>query len=69
MHHDHAVVDLAEVAAPLALDACRVVAALPHPRLVHRANRLRMGVVGSDDLLAAVTEFFFIPLDRFEKSL
>ncbi len=69
MHHDHAVVDLAEVAAPLAVCAHRVASALPHARLVHRANRPRMGVLGSHDLLAAVTEFFFIPLDRFEKSL
>ena len=69
MHNDHAVVDLAAVAAPLPLYAHRIASALGHSRLVHRANRLWMGVVGSHDLLAAITEFFFIPLDRFQKSL
>jgi len=69
MSRDQTVVDLAQVAAPLPLHSHRIAPTLPHARLVHRANRLRMGMLGSDDPLATVTEFFFIPLDRFEKSL
>ena len=69
MDSDHTVVDLAAVAVVLSRDGHRVVAALADPRLVHRADGLRMSMVRNHDLLAAVAELFFIPLDRFEKTL
>jgi len=50
-------------------DAHRVVPALGDPRLVHHADRLRVGVLVGHDLLASVEEFLFIPLDGFEKTL
>jgi hypothetical protein len=69
MHPYHAVVHFAPVAVPLPRDAHRVVAALGHPRLVHHPDRLRVGMVRGDDLLATIVTLLFIPLDRFEKTL
>lgn len=69
MHSHHAVVHLAQVAVPLPRDADRVLAALGNPGLVHDADRIGMSVIFGHDLLAAVMEFFFIPLDRFEETL
>jgi hypothetical protein len=69
MDSHHTVVHLSTVAVPLASHAHRVVAALGDPRLVHDADRLRMTVLFGQQLLATVVEFFFIPLDRFEKTL
>ena len=69
MHSHHAVVYLAPIAVPLPRDADRVVAALGNPGLVHHADRIRVSVIFGHDLLAAVVEFFFIPLDGFEETL
>jgi len=69
MNAHHAVVDLAAVAVVLSAHAHRMSAALGRARLVDAADRCGMGVLPGDDLLAAVAEFFFIPLDRFEKAL
>jgi len=69
MHAHYAVVDLAPVAVVLTAHAHGFVAALRRSRLVHAADRFAMRMVASDHLLAAVAEFFFIPLDRFEKTL
>jgi hypothetical protein len=69
MHSHHAVVHLAAVAAPLALDSHRLFAALGRARLVHQTNGLRVRVVLGHELLATVLQFLFIPLDRFEKAL
>ncbi len=69
MHSHHAVIHFALVTIPLPSHAHRVVAALGNPRLVHHADRVRMSVIFSHDLLTAVVEFFFIPLDGFEETL
>jgi hypothetical protein len=69
MHSHHAVVHLAPIAVPLPRDAHRVVAALGNPRLVHDADRVGVTMIFGHDLLATVVELFFIPLDRFEKTL
>jgi hypothetical protein len=69
MHSHHAVIQLAPVAVPLPRDAHRVVAALGNPGLIHYADRVRVSVIFAHDLLAAVVELFFIPLDGFEETL
>ena len=69
MHSDHAVVHLATIAAPLAIDAHCFLAALGCARLVHQADRLRVRMLLGHELLATVLQFTFIPLDRFEKAL
>ena len=63
MHSHRAVVDLPSVAVVLPADADRLFAALGRPRLVDTANGQRMGVLGGHDLLAAISQLFFIPLD------
>jgi len=69
MHSHHAVVDLPPIAVVLPTDAHRLFAALGRSRLIHAADRLGRRMVPGDDLLAPVSEFLFIPLDRFEKPL
>jgi len=69
MNGDRTVVDLPPVPIPLAIDAHRLWTALRRAGLVHATDGLVMGVVFRDDLLAAIPEFLFIPLDRFEKAL
>jgi hypothetical protein len=44
-------------------------AALGHSRLIHGTDGLSVSVVLGHDLLAAIAQLFFIPLDRFEKAL
>jgi hypothetical protein len=63
MHSHHAIVDLTPIAVVLPTNADRLPAALGRARLVHAADRLGMGVLVGHNLLAAVSEFFFIPLD------
>jgi len=69
MHSHDAIVDLAAVAVVLPPRADRLAAALANAGLVHAPNRLGMRVVASHELLAAVSQFLFIPLDRFQKAL
>ncbi len=69
MHPHHAIVDLTPIAIVLTIGAHRLGAALGRARLVHATNGLAVGMVFGNDLLAAVSEFLFIPLDRFEKAL
>jgi len=69
MNTHHAVVDLPPVAVPLAGDSHGLLAALGRARLVHTADRLVMGMLSSDNSLATISEFLFIPFDRFEKTL
>jgi hypothetical protein len=69
MHAHDAVVHLAAATTPLPLDAYCVRAALDDCRLIYHAQGLRVSVVLRHDLLAAVSQSFFIPLDRFEKAL
>jgi hypothetical protein len=69
MHSYDTVIHFALVAIPLSSHAHGVVTALADPRLVHHPDRFGMSVVLGDDLLASIPEFFFIPLDRFEKTL
>lgn len=69
MHAHDAVVYFAAAAAPLPLDTYRVLTALGYCRLIHHAEGVRVSMVLSHNLLAAVSQSFFIPLDRFEKAL
>ena len=57
------VVDLPTVAIPLATGTHRLVAALGRAGLVHATDGLGVGMVFGDDLLAAISELLFIPLD------
>jgi hypothetical protein len=69
MHSHHAVVNLPAVSVPLPADAHRIFAAFGRARLVHATDGFGMGMVFRHDLLTPVSEFLFIPLDRFEKTL
>jgi hypothetical protein len=69
MDSHQAVVHLSTASVPLPTDAHGLFAALGRAGLVQTTNGLEMGVVFGHDLLAAVSEFLFIPLDRFEKAL
>jgi hypothetical protein len=69
MHSHGAVVDLAAVAVVLPRGAHGFAAALGDPGLVHAANGLGMRVVASHNLLTAISQFLFIPLNRFEEPL
>lgn len=69
MDSHHAVVDLAPVAVPLPRDAHRSVSAFADGGLVHHANRLGVRVLGRNDPLTLVVEFFLIPLARFQETL
>ena len=63
------VVDLPAVAVPLTGNAHGCFAAFGRARLVHATDGLGVGMILGDDLLAAISESLFIPLDRFEKAL
>jgi hypothetical protein len=69
MYPDHTVVDLPTVAVPLASDPHGRFAALRRARLIHATDGLGMSMILGDDLLAAISKFLFIPLDRFKKAL
>ena len=69
MHADHTVVHFSFVAVPLSSGSHRVGAALGHPRFIHGADGLGVRVVADHHLLATIAQFFFIPLDRFQKAL
>jgi hypothetical protein len=69
MHSHNAIVNLPSVSVPLPTDTHRIFAALGRSGLVHTTDGFRMGMVFRDDLLAAISKLFFIPLDRFEKAL
>lgn len=69
MHADRTVFDLATIAVVLPTDSGGVRAALGVARFVDDPNRLGMGVILGDDLLAAIPQLHFIPLDRFEEAL
>jgi len=65
MDADDAVVHLAATAQPLPSGADRLVAALGRSRFIDAADRLRVGVFASNQLLALVADARSIPLDRF----
>jgi hypothetical protein len=69
MHSHHAVIDLAAVAVVLPTCADGLAAAFGGAGFVHAADSLGMRMVASHDLLTAVSQFFFIPADRFQKAL
>ncbi len=69
MNCDHTVVDLTPVAVPLTTGPNGLVAALGRARLVHATDRVEVGVLCGNDLLAPISELLFIPLNRFEKAL
>jgi len=69
MDADNAVIDLAGVAAPLALDAGGVRAALGMPRIVDDADGLGIGMIASDDPLAAVAHQGAVPTRQVHEFL
>ncbi len=69
MNAYNAVVDFAATAEPLSAGANGVIAAFGGARFVDATNRVGVGMFASDQLLAAVADSVFIPLDRFEKPL
>ena len=66
--HD-AVVDLASVAVVLPRGSDSFLAALGDAGLIHAADGVLVRMVLRHDLLAPVSQFLFLPLDRFEKAL
>jgi len=69
MHADRTVFDLATIAVVLPTGTDGMRAAFGVARFVEDPDRVGMGVFLGDDLLAAIPQLFFIPLDRFEKAL
>ena len=69
MNADHTVVDLPSITVPLARDAHRLLATLRRARLIHTTDGFDVSVLLDHDLLALVSQFLFIPLDRLEKAL
>jgi hypothetical protein len=69
MYSHDAIVDLAAVAVVLPPRADGLAAALGDAGLVHAPNGLGMRMLASHDLLAAVSQLLFIPLDRFQEAL
>jgi hypothetical protein len=69
MDADDAIIDLPAAAVVLPPRADCFLATLRDPRLVHTPDRLGMCVVACHDLLAAVAELLFIPLDPFQEAL
>ena len=69
MNTHHTVVDLPSIAVVLATGTDLLLAALSGAGLVQTTNRFAVSMVLGDDLLAAVSELLFIPLDRFEEAL
>ncbi len=69
MNCHHTIIDLASIAVPLAGNSHGLFAALGRARLIHTTDRFGMSVLLGHDLLASISQFFFIPFDRFEKAL
>jgi hypothetical protein len=69
MYSHHTVIDLAAIAVVLPTRAHGFAATLAGAGLVHAADGLGMRVLARHDLLAAVTQFLFLPLDRFQEPL
>jgi hypothetical protein len=69
MHSHHTVIDLAAVAIVLPTRAHRFAATLTDTGFVHAPDGLSMRVLARHKLLAALSQFIFIPLDRFQKPL
>jgi len=69
MNANHTVVDFASVAVPLPGNSHGLFAALGHARLIHTTDRFGVSVLFGHDLLASISQFCFIPFDRFEKAL
>ena len=69
MNSHDTIIDLASAAVVLPADAHGMPTALGRARLVHAADRVGVGMIFDDDLLAAISELFFIPLDPFEETL
>jgi hypothetical protein len=69
MNPHNTVIDFPAVAIVLPPNAHRIFATFRRARLVDATDCLGMGVVFGHDLLASISQFFFIPLDQFEKAL
>jgi hypothetical protein len=69
VHSHRTVIDLAAVAVVLPSRADGLAAALRDAGLVHAPDGFGMRVLAGHDLLAAVAQFLFIPLDRFQEPL
>ena len=69
MNRHDGVVDLPAIAVPLACNSHGRFAALRRARLIHATNGVGVRVLLGHNLLASVSQFLFIPLDRFQKAL
>jgi len=69
MHTDDAVLDFAAIAVVLSLGSHRVVTTLGRTGLINATDRVGMSMFFGDDGLTSIAKFFFVPLNRFEKSL
>jgi len=69
VHAHDAIVNLAAAAVVLSPRADGFAAALRDARLIDAPNRLGMRVLASHDLLTAIAQLLFIPLDRFQEAL
>jgi hypothetical protein len=69
MHADHAVVDLSPIAVILPAHSHRVVAALGRAGFVDAADGLGMRMLLRHDLLTAIAQLLFVPLQRLDEAL
>jgi hypothetical protein len=63
------VLDLPSIAVVLSFDTSRLIAALSRSGFVDAPDRLRTCVIGGHDLLAAVSQFLFLPNDGLKEPL
>ena len=69
MHSHHAVLDLSTIAVVLPGDADRVASTFGRAGFINTTDGLGMSMLGGDQLLTAITQPLFIPLDGFEEPL
>lgn len=63
MDAHHTIIDLPPIAVVLPADAHRLPAAFGRARFVHATDRFAVRMVCGNNLLAVISQFFFIPLD------
>jgi hypothetical protein len=63
------VVNLASITVVLARNRCGASAALGRSRLIDGSNRIPMGMVSCNNLLASITQQYLFPLDRLKETL
>jgi hypothetical protein len=69
MHTNDTVVVLSTIAVPLPAYTDGFFTTLGRTGFVDAADGLGMSMLAGDDLLASISYFFFVPLDRFQEPL